>query len=276
MSLLALSLGCLLCLPFVSVNEIGRGFFTLWAGTIALLGAAALALVGEGVAGEGARQAGSALAWLIALTIGLLAPFWIALRVGAMKTATALLLLSAVCGGLVLRLMAVHPASEPPMSAQTSLLRVSSLLLSALAVGMVTVAMVLGHWYLVQVKLAIAPLRRLCDLFVGILVARLMVSAWGLGLSLHEGFRFFGGSDPIPWEALIYSQRILFGFGGALILAVMIRKTVALRSTMSATGLLYIAILFVWVGEFLAIYLASSTHGGLIVRAAGHAARGLC
>ena len=100
---------------------------------------------------------------------------------------------------------------------------------------------------------------------VGVLVARLAVSGWGLASSLRAGHRFLGGEEPIPWEALILSQRLLFGFVGSLILAVMIRKTVALRSTMSATGLLYIAILFVWVGEFLSIYLGQITGGALVV-----------
>lgn len=149
-------------------------------------------------------------------------------------------------------------------SAADAALRVSSLLLSALAVGAVTVAMVLGHWYLVQPKLALAPLRRLCDVLMGILIARLLVSGWGIVSGLRAG-PLFKSSDPIPWEALILSQRMLFGFGGALVLAILIRKTVALRSTMSATGLLYIAILFVWVGEFLSLYLWSSTGGRLIV-----------
>jgi hypothetical protein len=125
--------------------------------------------------------------------------------------------------------------------------------------------MVLGHWYLVQPKLALAPLRRMCDIFIGVLVARLLVSAWGFAAGMRAGHHVLGGNDPVPWEALILSQRILFGFGGSLILAVMIRKTVALRSTMSATGLLYIAILFVWVGEFLSIYLERLTEGGLVV-----------
>ena len=82
---------------------------------------------------------------------------------------------------------------------------------------------------------------------------------------MRAGFRFLGGPDPVPWEVLILSQRLLFGFGGSLILAFMIRRTVALRSTMSATGLLYIAILFVWVGEFLAIYLGRLTGEALVV-----------
>ena len=264
-SLLALCLGSLLCLPLISVREIGRGFFTLWATIIIALGAIAVGLDLAGLAGLSAKVVGPRLLLVLGICLGLLVPFWVLLRVGQPGAATVLLVLSAVSGGVALRDLALALVPAPTLPVQDTALRVTSLLLSSMAVGIVTVTMVLGHWYLVQPKLAIAPLKRLCDVFVGVLIARLAVSAWGFAVSHRGGFRFFGGSDPIPWEALIFSQRLLFGFGGSLILAIMIRKTVALRSTMSATGLLYIAILFVWVGEFLSIYLGNLTHGALLV-----------
>ena len=264
-SLLALCVGSLLSLPLISVREIGRGFFTLWVAVILLLGGIAILLGYAGIAGSAARAAGGGLFVVLGVCLGLLLPFWLFLRWGQPGAATVLLVLSAVAGGAALRDLALGPAMIPGQGVLGAALRVASLLLSALAVGMVTVTMVLGHWYLVQPKLAIAPLRRLCDVLIGILLARLIVAAWGFAVSVRGGFRFFGGADPLPWEALILSQRLLFVFGGALILAIMIRKTVALRSTMAATGLLYIAILFVWVGEFLSIYLGHLTHGGLIV-----------
>jgi len=207
--------------------------------------------------GDGASR----VALLLGICLALLAGFWALLRWSQPSLATPALVLAAIAGALVLRETAL---ATPPGTAQAAL-RVTSLIVSALAVGIVTVAMVLGHWYLVQPKLALAPLRRLCDVFLGVLIARLLVSAWGFAMSLRAGHQLLGGPDPVPWEALILSQRLLFGFGGSLILAVMIRKTVALRSTMSATGLLYIAILFVWVGEFLSIYLERLTGGGLVV-----------
>lgn len=287
-SLLTLSLGSLLALPFISVREIGRGFFTLWVAIVGSLGTIGLALLashGLGGAPLGAASAapgssatsaapdpgGEFAASLLGLSLALLMVFWIALRMGLPRCATVALLASALCGGLVLRELALSGPSTPrPVDTAIAApawigLRVSNLLLSALSVGMVTVAMVLGHWYLVQPKLALAPLRRCCNVLLGVLLARLIVSGWGMAESIQAGHAFFARTEPIPWEIVILSQRLLFGFGGSLILAVMIRKTVALRSTMSATGLLYIAILFVWVGEFLSIYLGRLTGGSLVV-----------
>ena len=265
LSLLTLALGSLLCLPLIGVKEIGRGFFTLWAVVFGVLGAVALLLIAPGAAsGEAAARLGGdagRTALLLGVCLALLAAFWALLRWAPPAAATPALLLAAIAGALVLRETAL---AGPPVEGQAAL-RVTSVLVSAMAVGVVTVAMVLGHWYLVQPKLALAPLRRLCDVFIVVLVARLLISAWGFANSVRAGHQFLGGPDPVPWEALILSQRLLFGFGGSLILAVMIKKTVALRSTMSATGLLYIAILFVWVGEFLSIYLERLTGGGLVV-----------
>jgi len=265
LSLLTLSLGSLLCLPLIGVKEIGRGFFTLWAVVIGVLGAIAFLLIAPGASSRapaaplGADAGRTAL--LLGICLALLAAFWALLRWAKPAAATPALLLAALAGALVLRETALV---GPPAAGQAAL-RVTSLIVSAMAVGVVTVAMVLGHWYLVQPKLALAPLRRLCDVFIAVLVARLTVSVWGFANSVRSGHHILGGPDPVPWEALILSQRLLFGFGGSLVLAIMIRKTVALRSTMSATGLLYIAILFVWVGEFLSIYLGKLTAGGLVV-----------
>ena len=260
-SLLTLALGCLLALPLIYIREIGRGFFTFWVATVGVLGAIALWLRLSGLVPASTQESGIGSDWtvsLLALALGLLVAFWIVLRMGALRVATAVLLGSVLTAGLALREIAAAPGNSTALQTVT-------FILSALVVGVVTVAMVLGHWYLVQPKLAVAPLRRMCNVFIGVLLARLVVSAWGFTMSLEAGRRFVGVGEPIPWELLILSQRLLFGFGGAIILAIMIRKTVALRSTMAATGLLYIAILFVWVGEFLSIYLGRLSEGALVV-----------
>lgn len=49
-------------------------------------------------------------------------------------------------------------------------------------------------------------------------------------------------------EGLYLWIRLLIGIGGPLILAPMIRQTVKERATMSATGLLYVAMMMVIIG----------------------------
>jgi len=187
LSLLTLALGSLICLPLIGVKEIGRGFFTLWVVVIGVLGTIAFLLIapraspGAAAAPLGGDPARTAL--LLGVCLALVAVFWALLRWTRPAVATPALLLAAACGALVLRETALP---GPPASEQAAL-RVTSLIVSAMAVGIVTVAMVLGHWYLVQPKLALAPLRRLCDVFVGVLIARLLVSGWGFLNSVRAG-----------------------------------------------------------------------------------------
>jgi hypothetical protein len=52
-------------------------------------------------------------------------------------------------------------------------------------------------------------------------------------------------------------MRWCWGLLGPLGLAYPIWATVKIRSTQSATGILYVAVLFIMTGEFLSLYLAS-------------------
>ena len=53
-------------------------------------------------------------------------------------------------------------------------------------------------------------------------------------------------------------MRVLFGLAGALLLGIMAYRTVVIRSTQSATGILYAAVVFVLVGEYAAGHLLVS------------------
>ena len=58
---------------------------------------------------------------------------------------------------------------------------------------------------------------------------------------------------------VFYGQRVLFGLVAPLTLSWMIWQTVKIRSTQSATGILYVAVVFVLFGELLSHYLLVST-----------------
>jgi hypothetical protein len=57
---------------------------------------------------------------------------------------------------------------------------------------------------------------------------------------------------------LFIGQRILFGLILPLALSWMIWQTVKIRSTQSATGILYVAVVFILFGEFLSRYILVS------------------
>ena len=118
--------------------------------------------------------------------------------------------------------------------------------------GAVATGLSLGHWYLIDLGLSIEPLRRLFRYFVIVLLVHLAVLAMTLVTMAL-------GSGPGPaavatlWRehALLLALRIVLGPLTALGLGYLIHRTLEIPQTMAATGLFYIAILAVMVGELL-------------------------
>lgn len=137
----------------------------------------------------------------------------------------------------------------PPVASSFRVLSLSVYFLnSGLLLGAGVLAMMLGHSYLTQPSLSIVPLQYLVKIFmILIFIAGGLALANLLAVSSLPRFR----------EALLLNSfegvylwiRLLIGIMGPMVLAPMILKTVQLRSTMAATGLLYIAMLMVLIGE---------------------------
>lgn len=125
-------------------------------------------------------------------------------------------------------------------------------LVSALALGGVAVGMLLGHWYLIDLGLSIEPLRRLFRYFVAVLVLQVVVMAVTVGLLWVASD---AGSDAVRLlvseHGRLLAARLVLGPVAALGLGYLIHRTLAIPQTMAATGLFYVAILAVMVGELL-------------------------
>jgi hypothetical protein len=127
-------------------------------------------------------------------------------------------------------------------------------LVGALFLGGVTNGMVLGHWYLNQARLPIEPLRG---------ATRIMLA--GIAASLVAGFAgratLARGVVPggfVAMSASSYWWAWLALTVGTGILGFAVRETVRTRSTQSATGLLYIAVLTAMVGQFIVTRLIAT------------------
>jgi len=139
-----------------------------------------------------------------------------------------------------------------PVLSPATLLYPLAFLTSALVLGAVATGLSLGHWYLIDLGLSIEPLRRLFRYFVIVLLVHLAVLAMTLVTMAL-------GSGPGPaavatlWRehALLLALRIVLGPLTALGLGYLIHRTLEIPQTMAATGLFYIAILAVMVGELL-------------------------
>jgi hypothetical protein len=127
-----------------------------------------------------------------------------------------------------------------------------SLLVGSLALGFVTEAMVLGHWYLVSPKLPGKPLEELTFLLLVSLLlqgALLILNASIPAREVPHTSALLAGSlssNPAFW------LRIGVGLAFPIALAYMAWRSSKERAMMSATGLLYIAVGAVFVGELLA------------------------
>jgi hypothetical protein len=124
---------------------------------------------------------------------------------------------------------------------------------SGLLLGITFAAMLLGHWYLNSPTMELAPLRRLL-VAMGIAVAiQSFVSALGL---LGE-LRYADGLTT-AW-LLFVVLRWCFGLLGVAVLIWMAWQTLKIPNTQSATGILYVAVIGVFVGELTGLLLSAES-----------------
>jgi hypothetical protein len=131
---------------------------------------------------------------------------------------------------------------------------------SALLLGAVTVTMILGHWYLVDTSLSIAPLRDGAFWLWLSVLARWAVVGLALALGGWEVLHIGRAADLVfSTRGLFFLFRSLTGLLAPVALAALVWQTVKIRSTQSATGLLYVALMLVLFGELISQFLLVTT-----------------
>jgi hypothetical protein len=133
--------------------------------------------------------------------------------------------------------------------------KVLFLLSSFLLLGITHYSMLLGHYYLVVPKLTERPLLICLKLFWFVIAVKMIVSAvsiWNTGEFLVEGTT---AGDGYIFNWIVVSMRWLWGYFALLVLSYFAWKLCRMRSIQSATGVLYIMVFFVFVGELLSSYL---------------------
>jgi hypothetical protein len=189
--------------------------------------------------------AAAALAYMAAVSWGLGLPRVAVVIVRLMTLATA--------GWLTLASTSVSPL----VCVFNSTSRAASGFLLGATIG----SMLLGHHHLTAPTMSIEPLQRLVRCMGWAVVARVVLAALGICLarsdvtSVHS--RVIGDSS-----ALFLVMRWCVGFAVPAVATCLTWKTVQLRSTQSATGILYAAMAFVLIGELSSLVEARA--GGLI------------
>lgn len=130
---------------------------------------------------------------------------------------------------------------------------VAGALSSIALLGSVNLAMTLGHWYLVVRGMSIDPLKRLtiATLVAAIVRVLVVVLALTVGAAWHE---------MATGQMIFFLMRAGWGLIGPLALFPMVWGTVRIRSTMAATGILYVDVVAVVIGEVLGGWLAAIAH----------------
>ena len=239
--LVHLALGLMATLPFVP-DGAGSSFFKFCSAAAATMITAGLWLLVRRYGFHGPLSAicGAFLALTIAYNRARHFRWSRALR--------PLLALSIVCG--VAAVLLATPARARALVAAADLT-------SVLLLGAAASAMILGHWYLVVLDLPISALRRLTVLLVVGLLLRAAVVGVALAAGDAGAYQDLRAVAAGLWspDGVFVWMRLLFGLFGPLSLLWFIWKTVEIRSTQSATGILYVQLFLVLSGELLAKYL---------------------
>ena len=126
---------------------------------------------------------------------------------------------------------------------------------SGFLLGATLSAMLLGHYYLTAPAMTIEPLKRTIGLIAGGLAARAVLAGIGWA-SIEAGAISQVSSTNDPNVLALFFGRWGMGFLAAGIATYMTWKTAQIRSSQSATGILYITMIFVSFGELSSLVLS--------------------
>jgi hypothetical protein len=143
--------------------------------------------------------------------------------------------------------------ANPGYAEGPQVLRTVSVVTSGFLLGVTMAAMLLGHWYLNSPGMELAPLRKLLQLMAVAVVAQMLLSGIGLISELR-----LTGEPNVSWLMFVL-LRWSFGLIGVAGLIVMAWQTLKIPNTQSATGILYVAVIGVFVGELTALLLSAES-----------------
>jgi hypothetical protein len=159
----------------------------------------------------------------------------------------------AILSGLAGLVLSTHSFYSASIVSLETILYPVSFFLSALILGSVTVGMLIGHWYLIDTGQSLDPFILIYKFFVISLIAQSIFLAL-----IPVAIPFVGSATSVAaltglWRnhSTLLILRVIVGQGTPLVLSWMIWRTLLIPQTMAATGLFYIALLGVFVGEIL-------------------------
>jgi len=251
-----LGVGIIATLVAVS-REAGVKFFRFNAGLAAILIAVALAF-----RPSGSESGALGVTALVALAVAELAVLVYWATVGRALASIRPAIVAVGVGAGIVALVAQALVVSADRALPTEVMTVVSFLSSAALLGGACTAMILGHWYLVIPSMQVSHLQSMVKVHIASMVVRIVavgaavvlaIATWQPGLG--PSFRHYITSI----DGIFFWQRVLFGLAGPALLSYLTWETAKIRSTQSATGILYVDFFTVVVGEVLAKYILLAT-----------------
>ncbi len=257
-----LAVGGIFCLSQLPFHDIERGFYKSSAAVF--LASALLISAGEATLLWNAH--GTISRWQIleagtwtaftAVAAAYVASLW-----GDPYRRRAIAYAAAVATGLAAITVSAVGFSPAPAFSIESVLYPASFVVSAVLLGATTTGMLLGHWYLIDVGMPLAPFLRIWRMYRTSLIVQLATLALVLATLQLAGSSATADSLADLWRdhRQLFWTRVGVGPLAALAIAWMIWRTLQIPQTMAATGLFYVAVLTTVVGEFLGRFLLYRT-----------------
>ena len=217
----------------------------------------------EGSSGIGAVSVGASLSDIALFVSAVITLFyWGTIGRVFTRARTAILAAAAITGLAAIALQGLELSSGS--SSAVVALTVLSFLTSALMLGGACTAMILGHWYLVIPSMEVSYLQAIVKGHIASMLGRMVV----VGAAVWFAIATWQADSGLPSfrhyimsvDGIFFWQRILFGLAGPAVLSYLTWETAKIRSTQSATGILYVDFFTVVVGEVLAKYIVLATH----------------
>jgi len=260
-----LAWGGLFALAIPPFFKVERGFYKssasvyLAASLTTAIGLGLLAVRGGASAGPGA------LSLWIAAALWTLSSAAVAVYIYTLWTENGRLRARAYALGLSLGLVAlianVTLLMPPGFGAVAAVAYALTAITSALMLGLVSGAMLFGHWYLIDLEMPVDYLRTFIRLLGIVLVADLIALGLAIGLPAILGSAGSAAAvrDLFASHMGLLAVRLILGPIATIVLVWMCWQTLKIPQTMAATGLLYIAVMSVLVGEMLGRFILFRT-----------------
>ncbi len=207
----------------------------------------------------------SSLALVSILTAGSGFPYYLLLALFLAFAGSFVWSLEGTPGGyivILLTLAALAATLHPDVSSWRSLDAKQSApwwiaddLTTSALLGFVITAMLMGHSYLIAPAMSLAPLKRLMLVLYLALLARAIVAGASLWLWTASVARFSLTDVALMWLPLRWGLGLIV----PAVLGFMAWRTTILRNTQSSTGILYVTVVFVFLGELTAQLLLNVT-----------------